>query len=546
MLVKNLGFYEDAVMASQDITQRLLSTPAGKQWELIGIKQHRGIAIPLFSLHTANSCGIGEYPDLAPLIDWCVEVGLDIIQLLPLNDTGLDTSPYSALSAYAMNPVHLGLVQLPHAMQDEALRQVAKELQSTTRASKRVDYKTVHAKKDVFLRRYYLLYGKDIKARNDYLEFQKKNKDWLENYALFKALKIRHYWSSWEAWPPLYKDPSPAFCASLPHDLQEEVDYHIFLQYLCFNQLADVKKYAQNKHILLKGDIPILINRESADVWRYRNLFLLQLAAGAPPDMYSKDGQKWGFPLYNWDALAAQHYQWWIERLKVASLLYHLYRIDHIVGFFRIWGIPISRPARDGHFVPEDKNTWIPHGAVIMKVMLENCDMLPIGEDLGTVPPEVRVYLKSIGICGTKVMRWERRWEEDKGYIDPKDYPAESMTTVSTHDSETLGQWWRNYPEEAKLFAQTLGWTYSPDLTDEQRLEILRISNHSGSLFHINLLPEYLALIPGMTWPDPDDERINVPGIISGRNWTYRLKPSLEEIRANVPLKQCMTEILKG
>lgn len=178
-----------------------------------------------------------------------------------------------------------------------------------------------------------------------------------------------------------------------------------------------------------------------------------------------------------------------------------------------------------------------------MEVMLKNCDMLPIGEDLGTVPPEVRVYLRSIGICGTKVMRWERRWEEDKGFIDPKDYPPESMTTVSTHDSETLGQWWKDRPEEAEVYAKSMGWDYSPNITEEQRFSILHASNTSGSLFHINLLPEYLALIPNMTWPNPADERINVPGIISDDNWTLRLKPCLEQIRESKVLSQKMRDL---
>lgn len=531
-------------MTSQDIVKKLGASPASRQWDVIGIEQHHGIAIPLFSIHTKNSCGIGEYPDLVPLIDWCSEVGFDVLQLLPLNDTGPETSPYSALSAFALNPLHLGLTQLPNAMKDELLRKYAAELQNLTLISNRINYKAVQEKKDLFLRRYYQTYGNAIKTRADYLEFKKNNKFWLNDYAIFKSLKIRLNWAPWEKWPAIYKDPAPSFFETPPLIVQQEMEYHIFLQYLCFLQFQDVQKHAEMKHVFLKGDIPILINRESADVWRHRNLFLLQYAAGAPPDMYSKLGQKWGFPLYNWNAMAADDYRWWIARLNVAAQLYHIYRIDHIVGFFRIWGIPIAAAAVDGRFYPDDRNTWIPHGDAIMKVMLKNCDMLPIGEDLGTVPPEVRVYLRSIGICGTKVMRWERRWEEDKGFIDPKDYPPESMTTVSTHDSETLGQWWTNQKEEAKLYAETMGWDYAPEITQEQRFAIIRASHHSNSLFHINLLPEYLTLIPEMTWHNPEDERINIPGIIADRNWSYSLRPSLEELTANPALKQNIQKLL--
>jgi len=530
----------------QDMTTSpLLKTAAGKQWDHIGTTHHHGINIPLFSLHSSRSCGIGEYPDIMPLIIWCRSIGFDTIQLLPLNDTGPETSPYSALSAYALNPIHISPVRLPYALQDATLKQYVTDMQALNRKSQRIDYKTVQDKKDLFFRRYYNIFGKALTNRSAFVQFKKNNAFWLKEYAAFKALKVLHNWQSWESWPPQYKDPTDQLLNQPPPEIQEEADYQTFLQYLCFTQFNDVKKHAEDQHIHLKGDVPILINRESADVWFHRDLFLLDFAAGAPPDMYNHEGQKWGFPLYNWKTMAAQKYTWWISRLNVAAKLYHIYRIDHIVGFFRIWGIPLPNLAKDGQFIPQDQNTWIPLGTSIMKVMLENCPMLPIGEDLGTVPPEVRLCLKNMGISGTKVMRWERRWEEDKGFIDPKDYPEASMTTLSTHDSETLDQWWKERPEESTLYAQTMGWQYTPELAQEQRLAILKDSHNSASLFHINLLPEYLALVPDMTWPTPADERINIPGVILDTNWTYRMRPSVEEIIGNPTLKRYMTEILR-
>ena len=518
-------------MIDNNMVQNLTNSATGSQWKTIGIKNHHGIALPLFSLHSNKSCGIGEYLDLIPLIDWCQSIGFDVIQLLPLNDTGLETSPYSALSAYALNPIFLSLSQLPGGEETSSLKRQITELQIVTNRTQRVDYKSVQQRKDFFLREYYRLHGANITNQEDFKKFTKDNDFWLPQYALFKSIKIQQGWSSWEQWPVF--DPPPS-----------DVNYHIFIQYLCFKQFASVKKHAEEKGVFLKGDIPILINRESADAWHHRNFFLLDLAAGAPPDMYSQEGQKWGFPLYNWDALASENYRWWIERLTVAANLYHIYRIDHIVGFFRIWAIPLSRPARDGHFVPEDRSTWIKHGETIMKVMVENSSMLPIGEDLGTVPPEVRVSLRNLGICGTKVMRWERRWEGDKSFIDPKEYIAESMTTVSTHDSETLEMWWKNQSEEAKLYANSVGWTYTPTLSKKQRFDILNSSHKSGSLFHINLLQEYLALFPEMVWPNPEDERINLPGVISDKNWSYRFLPSIEQIVSNEKLKQDMIKMI--
>lgn len=528
----------------ESLIQRLSSSPAGSQWRKIGISQHHGIALPLFSLHSRHSCGVGEYPDLVQLIDWCRDVGFNVIQLLPLNDNGPDTSPYCALSACALNPQFLGISHLPRAMEIDALRDIITEAQQLTTKTQRIDYKAVREKKRIFFREYYRLFGTEIAKQDDYKVFVQNNRFWLKEFSLFKALKIRYEWHAWEEWPSKFKNRSTSFYENPPTDLAIEADYHIFLQYLCFTQFSAVKKHAEDRGVFLKGDIPILINRESADVWHHRDLFNLDLAAGAPPDMYSAEGQNWGFPLYNWEAIAAQDYRWWIERLKAAEQLYHLYRIDHIVGFFRIWGIPFPLPAKDGHFVPADKMTWIPHGEAIMQVMLANSSMLPIGEDLGTVPPEVRVCLKNLGICGTKVMRWERRWEEDGGFIDPKEYAPESMTTLSTHDSETLELWWKNRPDESGRYADSLGWTYTPHLSQEQRLSILGASHHSGSLFHINLLQEYLALIPQMAWPNPEDERINFPGVVSDINWSYRFRPSIEEIVASKDLANFLKRIV--
>lgn len=496
----------------------------------------------MFSLHSQQSCGIGEYPDLLPIISWCKELGFDVIQLLPLNDTGHETSPYCAISANALNPIHLGLSHLNDVSNHPQFQQQITELQKLN-SLQRIDYDAVRTHKEKFLTDYFQTQVASLPSSAEYQAF-KKNNPWVFGYALFKALKIQRNWQSWEEWPALLRDPDIINLQYFP-ELGNEVEHHIFIQFLCFQQMKEVKQYATAHNVFIKGDIPILINKESADVWLNRKLFLMQYEAGAPPDKYVKEGQNWGFPLYNWTALHNEFYQWWIERLKVASTCYHIYRIDHIVGFYRIWGISQGQKPKEGLFIPQDISLWIPQGETIMRMMLNNCAMLPIGEDLGTVPPEVRINLKKLGICGTKMMRWERRWLTDKGFIDPLDYDPESMTTVSTHDSETLQLWWSNHPEEARLYAKTVGSTYIKVLTEKERLSILTASHSSGSLFHINLLQEYLALVPGMTWPNPEDERINIPGTISKKNWTYRFKPSVEEIIKNAPLKEYLILLSK-
>lgn len=527
---------ESAMETDTQLQARLCHTCAGSQWEQIGARHHHGIVVPLFSLHSANSCGIGEYPDLLPLCSWCHKIGFDTLQLLPLNDTGPETSPYGALSANALNPLHLGLSQLPFVAEDQELQQQIAVLRQFNQ-SPRILYKEVQQGKENFLRRYLQKYREKFLANQSYCTFRSSN-CWVNAYALFKTLKILLNWQRWEDWPAPYRDPSPEFYRNLPADMEAEIECHIILQFLCFEQLQAVKQFASRSGVFIKGDIPILINWESDSVWFHRNLFDLNYIAGAPPDMYSKEGQKWGFPIYNWNELALQDFRWWIERLSIASSCYHLYRLDHIVGFFRIWAIPKEKTSKEGSFIPLGKEEWLPQGEMILKQMLQHCGMFPIGEDLGDVPPIVRESMRALGICGTKVMRWERRWEEDKSFIPPNAYPPESMSTVSTHDSETLHQWWEIYPQEARDFASVAGINYSEKMTPSLRKEILRACHHSGSLFHINLLQEYLALIPEMVSEKPEEERINIPGTFSDFNWSYRFKPQVEEIVNHAQLTQ--------
>jgi 4-alpha-glucanotransferase len=176
--------------------------------------------------------------------------------------------------------------------------------------------------------------------------------------------------------------------------------------------------------------------------------------------------------------------------------------------------------------------------------MLNASPMLPIAEDLGTVPLAVRRTLMELGICGTKVMRWERHWDQDGAFIPIQNYPELSMTCVSTHDSETLQIWWKERKDEAEKYAQFKGWEYTPELLNPQRKHILWDSHHTTSLFHINLLQEYFAIFPELVWSDPQDERINIPGKILPTNWTYRFRPSVEEFTTHADLESAMKGIL--
>lgn len=525
------------------LEETLHNSAAKRQWEKIAICKHHGICFPLFSIHSQSSCGIGEYLDLIPMLEWCHQIGMDVIQLLPLNDTGLGTSPYDSLSAFALNPIHLSMTSLPELSRIINYQDKLKKIAYWTRTA-RVKHHIVRELKNVFFKEYVPNVFPYISQTDDYKSFIKTHQDWLEPYALFKAIKEKQYWKGWEEWPSNLKSPGQSSYQELLETHKDAVNYHSFLQYLCFKQFERVKEKANELGVLIKGDIPILISKDSADVWYHRHLFLLHLAAGAPPDMYTRDGQHWGFPLYDWEALEKSNYLWWRRRLEVASNLYHIYRIDHVVGFFRMWAIPQGKTPKEGSFIPPEESRWIPHGRKIMEMMLHASSLLPIGEDLGLVPPEVKHCLYSLGICGTKMMRWERRYDTDGGFISPADYEPMTMTTVSTHDSDTLQLWWKHFPKEAKLFSEFKSWPYEPFLSLEKHKEILYDSHHSASLFHINLLQEYLALYPELVSKNPTDERINIPGKILDTNWTYRYIPNIEELTTNVPLIQTMKEII--
>lgn len=514
------------------------SSAASRQWNSVGIDHHHGIALSLTSLHSGKSTGIGDFFDMIPLIDWCSEVGFNVIQLLPLNDSGDDPSPYNALSALAINPVFLSLRELPNSA--TLLKRLSSE---RPRRNKRVHYHAVKAFKEKFMRQWCAQESRAVTTTRPYADFLADH-PWLRQYTLFRILKEK-YQTPWTKWPNAVHSPSEETLDRLADEHKTDVEFYSLMQFFCFQQLQQIKQYAESKNVFLKGDLPILISTDSADVWGNRSLFNTDVAAGAPPDAYAAQGQKWGFPTYNWEAIAANDYRFWRKRLEDAERFYHLYRLDHIVGFYRIWTIPPHNKATEGYFVPEDHEQWLPHGERILRMMLDSSILLPIGEDLGTVPTEVRANMRHLGICGTKVMRWERRWEEDRSYIPLEEYPPESMTCLSTHDSETLQQWWKLQPEEAGSFAAFKGWDYHPDLTLAQRKMLLRDSHHSGSLFHINLLQEYLAMVPELVWDKPEDERINVPATVSKRNWTYRFRCPIEEIASSERLRAEIRDVLR-
>lgn len=526
------------------LTNRLLKSISAKQWENVGVRPHHGINLPLSALHSEKSAGSGEFFDLLPIIDWCSDLKLDFIQLLPLNntDSASDPSPYNALSSCAINPLYLSLHALPLLEKLSKLKRKLSKLSKFNETNK-IAYSDVFSHKLSWLNEYYNEVGSEILKTDEFKKFQSEN-PWVKPYALFKTLKNHLNNTSWTTWPEDLRYPTPERLLNLYEIYEERMSFYLLLQFLCYIQLIRVKEYAQKKGVFLMGDIPILLSIESCDVWLHLELFDSQLSAGSPPDAYNKEGQNWGLPIFNWDMFRKNHFEWWKQRLHYAENFFDICRLDHVIGFFRIWAIPPNHPSKEGRFIPENEKQWEPQGREILTMIATSTKMLLIGEDLGIVPDVVPLCLNDLGICGTKVMRWERKWEKDKSFIRIQDYPPVSITCVSTHDSESLTLWWKNFSDESKALAESRHWIWSPDLSDNQRQEILWDSHHSASLFHVNLLQEYLAFFPDLSWPNPEDERINIPGKILSTNWAYRFRPSVEKIIAHKELSLMIKKII--
>jgi 4-alpha-glucanotransferase len=302
-----------------------------------------GVLVPVFSLKTKKSLGTGEFLDLIELGKWCVEAGLDLIQLLPVNDTGGDPSPYSALSAYALHPLFIRITDLPEYRElgDEkksidAAVKTLKKLESADRLA----YHEVLEQKLEVLHRLFAAARKSVDKDPAFASWMDENA-WVREYAVFRSIKQQNEYRSWQEWPQ-YRDIKQDEIPALWDEprLTEHNVFYSWLQYRLEEQFHKAAVALDKMGVTLKGDIPILMNEDSADVWAHRDIFHLELRAGAPPDMFAELGQNWGFPVYDWERLKARDYDWWKLRLRQADKFYEAYRIDHVLGFFRIWTVP--------------------------------------------------------------------------------------------------------------------------------------------------------------------------------------------------------------
>ena len=307
-----------------------------------------GVAVPLGALRTESSCGVGEFADLVPFAKWAKACGMDLIQLLPVNDTGEERSPYSALSAFALHPVYVRLEDLPLSA---AQRESVAAFSAARRDDARVAWLDVVRFKRDLLRRHYGNVLDSLETDAEFAEWLERN-PWVRPYAVFCRQKEKQGMRSWQAWTEL-RDPKPGEIDAAWEADRDETLFFAWVQWIAERQFAAAVAELGEIGIKLKGDVPILLSEDSADVWSGRGRFDLGNRAGAPPDMFCHAGQNWRFPSYRWDVLEREGYAWWRARLRQASKFYNAYRIDHVLGFFRIWEVPERESTGMlGRFVP--------------------------------------------------------------------------------------------------------------------------------------------------------------------------------------------------
>ncbi|MDR0402831.1 MAG: 4-alpha-glucanotransferase [Treponema sp.] len=324
-----------------------------------------GVVVPVGALRGSKSTGVGEYLDLIEFSALCVEMGIGLIQILPVNDTGYESSPYSALTAFALHPLYIRLDDLEEAAN---FRQKIAELGRRFDGERRFPYYQVLRAKMELLREMYRANAGPIArdAETGALAGWIKENPWVKAYAVFRRLKEANGEKSWKEWDKSTILSGAAGAKAAPDtagalvetlwakpELRDEHLFWAWLQKALDSQFSRAAKAIRDLGILLEGDLPILMNEDSCDVWVHRNIFRMDLSAGAPPDMYSPEGQNWGFPIYNWEEQAKDNYAWWKNRLKAAGKYYDAYRIDHVLGFFRIWASSrTDNSSALGRFVP--------------------------------------------------------------------------------------------------------------------------------------------------------------------------------------------------
>ena len=496
--------------------------------------RHAGLLVPLFSIPSRESWGIGEIADLPRLGAWMADAGFSFVQLLPINEMAHgQNSPYSAMSAMAIDPVFIAPAAVPdvQALGGEALLSGDDRRQlEQARASRTVDYATVRAIKTRALRAGFehfrtTEWAAGTRRAQRLRLFLERARWWLDDYALFRALHAREGGRYWRDWPEDVRDHQPAALARARSELAGEILFYSYLQWLAADQWTDARDACG---IGVFGDFPFMVSGDSADVWSRQPDFRLDASVGAPPDAFSETGQDWGFPAYRWKTIAAGGFRWLGARARRSADLYDGYRVDHLVGFFRTY---VREQSGEAAFVPAAQAEQIVQGERVLDVLSATGARI-IAEDLGVIPAFVRETLERLEIPGYKVLRWERAWDsEGRPFTRPAEYPTISVATSGTHDTETVAQWWDEADrDERHAVAAIVGSDLDADAPFDARVRDAIVAALYAASSEIVLLPIHDIF----GWRD----RVNVPALIDAQNWTWRLPWPVEDLQQNAEARE--------
>jgi 4-alpha-glucanotransferase len=467
--------------------------------------------------------GIGELgPEATAFLDFLQETGQGLWQVLPLGPTGYGDSPYQCFSAFAGNPLLVSLDRL----HDEGLLTEADLERRPEFPEREVDFGAVIEWKRPLLAKAFAAFRKKSRpARREALEaFTREQSAWLDDFALFMALKRTNGGAAWHTWDRALVGRDEAALAGARRDLERERGEVAFEQWLFFEQWADVRQKAHDRGIRIMGDIPIFVAHDSADVWAHPEIFHLaadgrpSLQAGVPPDYFSATGQLWGNPLYRWDALARKDYSWWIERFQAVLALVDTVRLDHFRGFEAFWEVAgEAETAVDGRWVKGP-------GAAFFEALRDAFPELPIvAEDLGVITPEVEALRDRYGFPGMAILQFAFGSDAHANDFLPHNYPRNKVVYTGTHDNDTVVGWWRAGVGDSTRTAAEV---------EQEHERALAYCGGDGSAVHWDFVRTLFvsvadtAIVPLQDVLGAGSEaRMNLPGRPSG-NWRWRFAAS--------------------
>ena len=482
---------------------------------------HRASGILLHPTSLPGPFGIGDLGDEAyRFADFLIASGQSLWQVLPLGPTGYGDSPYACYSAFAGNTLLIS----PEKLFEEGLLARSDLDQIGSLTTERVDFERVHKTKEIILAKAFASYQRttDTELRSAFETFAEQNGSWLDDYAFFRALKTAQGGLAWHEWEqPLVRREAGALSRAL-EELHDQVEAHKFYQFLFFKQWFALKAYCNERGVDIIGDIPIFVAQDSADVWTNPDQFKLDesgrpiVVAGVPPDYFSRTGQLWGNPLYDWERMLADGFRWWIERVRATLQTVDIARIDHFRGFAACWEIP-------GDDKTAERGRWVEApGRELFAAIRDKLGELPIiAEDLGVITPDVEKLRDDSGFPGMRILQFA--FSSDVKNVDlPHNYHGNVVVYTGTHDNDTTVGWFKSVAGE--------GSTRDADQVKRERDSCLKYLNTRGEEIHWDFIRAVLSSVADTAIVPMQDllglgteARMNLPNSIQG-NWSWRLK----------------------